>query len=90
MLKTGGRGGARRCKSRGEFSTTTNTAYSPKPCRPLITIERTFYTKEGLIRYFSGRGTNAGNDSTVIDRTKFTREVKIEMPNVGDDIGGEL
>ncbi|KAL3786514.1 hypothetical protein ACHAW5_002054 [Stephanodiscus triporus] len=87
-LKTDGRGCARKCKSRGEFFTMTNTAYSQKPS--LLTIERTFYTKEGLIRYFSGKGTNAENDYIDIDRTKFTREVKIEMPDVGDDIGGVI
>ncbi len=85
VLMTVGRDGVRRSKARGEFSTTTITAYSQKPCPPLINIERTLYTKGGMIRYFSGNGTNE-HDASDIDRTKFTREVNIEMPNVGDDI----
>ena len=30
-----------------------------------------------------------GTDENNIDRSKFTKEVKIEMPNVGDNITGE-
>ena len=86
---TVGRGGVRRSKPRGKFSTTTITAPSQKPCPPLICIERTLYTKGGMIRYFSGNGTNE-HDASDFDRTKFTHEVKIEMPNVGDDIECEF
>ena len=76
------RGGVRRSKPRGEFSITKITAPSQKPCPPLI---RTLYTKGGMIRYFGVNGTNE-HDASDFDRTKFTHEVKIEMPNVGDDI----
>jgi len=73
VLMTVRRGGVRRSKPRGA---------SQKPCPPLI---RTLYTKGGMIRYFGVNGTNE-HDASDFDRTKFTHEVKIEMPNVGDDI----
>ena len=82
VFMTVGRGGVRRSKPRGKSSTTTITAPSQKPCPP---IRRTLYSKGGMIRYFSGNGTNE-HDASDFDRTKFTHEVKIEMPNVGDDI----
>ena len=81
VFMTVGCGGVRRSKPRGKSSTTTIEAPSQKPCPP---IRRT-YSKGGMIRYFSGNGTNE-HDASDFDRTKFTHEVKIEMPNVGDDI----
>ncbi|KAL3822231.1 hypothetical protein ACHAXA_000671 [Cyclostephanos tholiformis] len=86
VLTTGGRGGVRRCKYREEFSITTQTAHlPPKLCRPCITIERNSCTERRLRRYISGKGKNV-NDASDIDRAKFTHEVKIEVPDVGDDI----
>jgi hypothetical protein len=88
VLTIGGLGGVRRCKHRGEFSTATRTAFPPhKLCR-LIAIENTSLIRRGLIRYSSGNGANV-NDAGDFDRVKFTHEVKIEMPDVGDDIDCE-
>ena len=44
--------------------------------------------RRGMIRYSSGNGANV-NDAGDFDRVKFTHEVKIEMPDVGDDIDCE-
>jgi hypothetical protein len=88
VLTIGGRGGVHRCKHSGEFSTAIRTAFPPHKLSRLRTTENTSWIRRGLIRYSCGNGANV-NDAGDIDRATFTHEVKIEMPDVGDDIDCE-
>lgn len=61
------------------FRHTTIASYSTQPIAQQTMIKRSYY-----------KGKRKNDDDSDIDRSKFTHEVKVSMPDMGDsDLGGD-
>mmetsp|Transcript_24626 Transcript_24626/g.53101 ORF Transcript_24626/g.53101 Transcript_24626/m.53101 type:complete len:212 (+) Transcript_24626:182-817(+) len=77
-------------RSHGMYRHMTIATYSTQPAaQQMVMVKKCHNLKGEHKRYFSFKSKKKHDDSD-IDRSKFTHEVKVSMPDMGDsDLGGD-